>query len=251
VLQGVTSLQIELLKLKGQSGVDRKDGKVIAGPLLDAIYESAQVIAANSEKLVTTKVIKVLWYVTHESLHRMLLPMLKWELEGTSSNNCVQFQTHFYTGRQCTALEIVLEILKEFFTAEEDKGIKSAVMDKGMRQLRGVISLYRQTTEMLITDFIADEIKHVKNTGAMCGEVFLEIDAFLHPITGELDGTIRVVSASNLKTLSGLGTIGTRGLKPYVELIIISPNTTTRHKRKFATRYKATGSPSFNESFRL
>ena len=81
--------------------------------------------------------------------------------------------------------------VQEFFTAEEDKGIKSAVMDKGMRQLRGVISLYRQTTEMLITDFIADEIKHVKNTGAMCGEVFLEIDAFLHPITGELDGTIR------------------------------------------------------------
>ena len=44
---------------------------------------------------------------------------------------------------------------------------------------------------------------------------------------------------------------GTRGLKPYVELNIISPNITTRHKRKFATRYKATGSPSFNESFRL
>ena len=64
-------------------------------------------------------------------------------------------------------------------------------MDKGIKQLRGVISLYRQTTEMLITDFIADEVKHVQNTGAMCGEVFLEIDAFLHPIIGELDGNIR------------------------------------------------------------
>jgi len=26
-------------RLKGQSGVDRKDGKAIAGPLLDAIYK--------------------------------------------------------------------------------------------------------------------------------------------------------------------------------------------------------------------
>ena len=67
-------------------------------------------------------------------------------------------------------------------------------MDKGLKQLRGTINLYRQTTEMLIKDFIVDEIKHVRNNDALCGEVFLDINTTMqHPITGELEGTIRGV----------------------------------------------------------
>ena len=80
-----------------------------------------------------------------------------------------------------------------FFSTAENLAIKQLVMDKGLKQLRGVISLYRQTTEMLIKDFIVDEIKHVRNTDALCGEVFLEINATMHPITGELEGSIRGV----------------------------------------------------------
>ncbi len=45
---------------------------------------------------------------------------------------------------------------------------------------------------MLITDFIMDETKNgLQKADASCGEVFMEIDAFSHPTTGELDGNIR------------------------------------------------------------
>ena len=80
----------------------------------------------------------------------------------------------------------------------DNLAIKRLVMDKGLRELRAVISLYRQITEMLINDFIVDEIKHVWNNDAFCGEVFLEINATMHPITGELEGIIRGVYTSLL-----------------------------------------------------
>lgn len=47
-------------------------------------------------------------------------------------------------------------------------------------------------SEMLITDFIVDETRNgVQATGASYGEVYLEVDAYCHPSTGELEGTIR------------------------------------------------------------
>ena len=55
---------------------------------------------------------QVVWFVVHESLHRMLLPMLKWDQEGISVSCSVQFPPHNYTSRQCTALENVLESVK-------------------------------------------------------------------------------------------------------------------------------------------
>jgi len=45
---------------------------------------------------------------------------------------------------------------------------------------------------MLISDFIVDETRNgLQTTDASCGEVHLEIDAYAHPSTGELDGSIR------------------------------------------------------------
>ena len=46
--------------------------------------------------------------------------------------------------------------------------------------------------EMLISDFILDETRNgLEMTDASCGEVHLEIDAYVHPTTGELDVNIR------------------------------------------------------------
>ena len=78
----------------------------------------------------------------------------------------------------------------------DNLAIKQLVMDKALRELRAVISLYRQTTEILINDFIVDEIKHVRNNDAFRDEVFLEINATMHPITGELERIIRGVYTS-------------------------------------------------------
>lgn len=46
---------------------------------------------------------------------------------------------------------------------------------------------------MLISDYIADANTTAQSTDASCGEVSMEIDAFRHPATGELEGTIRGV----------------------------------------------------------
>ncbi len=47
---------------------------------------------------------------------------------------------------------------------------------------------------MLITDFILEETSGgVQATEEFCGEVFVEIDAYSHPTTGELEGFIRGV----------------------------------------------------------
>ena len=71
--------------------------------------------------------------------------------------------------------------------------IKQASLERGIKQLKGIIYLYRQTTEMLISDYIADSNETAEITDAECGEVSMEIDAYHHPATGELEGTIRGV----------------------------------------------------------
>ena len=69
--------------------------------------------------------------------------------------------------------------------------IKMATLDRGVNQLKGIIYLYRQTTEMLISEYVSDSNASSQATDASCGEVSLEINAYHHPATGELEGTIR------------------------------------------------------------
>ena len=82
-------------------------------------------------------------------------------------------------------------LLQDFFAEGGQVQIRPATLDRGIKQLKGVIYLYRQTTEMLISDYIADSNATSQSTDASCGEVSMEIDAYHHPATGELEGTIR------------------------------------------------------------
>lgn len=84
-------------------------------------------------------------------------------------------------------------LLQDFFAEGGQVHIRPATLDRGIKQLKGVIYLYRQTTEMLISDYIADSNATSQSTDASCGEVSMEIDAYHHPATGELEGTIRGV----------------------------------------------------------
>jgi hypothetical protein len=69
-------------------------------------------IAITSEQFVLPKLIKEVWYVCLECMHHMLLPQLKWEHDGVEATAGVTFPLHHYTGRQCSALEIMMELLK-------------------------------------------------------------------------------------------------------------------------------------------
>ncbi len=70
------------------------------------------IIAFTSEQFILQKVIKEVWYVCMECMHHMLLPMLKWEHEGVQATPSVDFPLHHFTGRQCAALEIMMELLR-------------------------------------------------------------------------------------------------------------------------------------------
>lgn len=69
-------------------------------------------IADTSELFVLQKIIKEVWYVCMECMHHMLLPMLKWEHDGVQAAPSVNFPLHHYTPKQCTALEIMMDLLK-------------------------------------------------------------------------------------------------------------------------------------------
>ncbi len=58
--------------------------------------------------------------------------------------------------------------------------------------LKSVVHTTPSHTEMLITDFILEETSGgAQATEVFSGEVFVEIDAYSHPTTGELEGLIR------------------------------------------------------------
>ena len=74
----------------------------------------------SGEQIVQQKCIKEVWYTCMENLHHMLLPMLKWEHGDHASSSIpsmslpphAEFPLHNYTHRQCSALEIMMEIYK-------------------------------------------------------------------------------------------------------------------------------------------
>ncbi len=74
---------------------------------------------------------------------------------------------------------------------EAGPGLRPSTADRGIKQLRGIISLYRQTTEMLIKEYISDAADRPVSTAAPCGEVLIEVNARKHPGSGELVGSIR------------------------------------------------------------
>ena len=63
--------------------------------------------------MITKLVIKELWHICVEGLHRMLLPMLKYDQDGGGERSSeIQFIAHHYNTKQCCALEALAEILK-------------------------------------------------------------------------------------------------------------------------------------------
>ena len=171
--------------------------------------------------------------VIMEGIHSMLLPSLRLKQQRS------EYPFHSYSAHQCAALETVLDILKvrgtacscsdavlqEVITGNQQVALKQSVLDKSIRRLRAVISIYRQTTEKLIAEFITyDNAQSEQSIDVPCGEVSLAFNANRHISTRELDVTVRgiitcgesggivllllfflVISADNLKPFSAGG----------------------------------------------
>ena len=152
------------------------------------------------------------------------------------------------TPKQCAVMEQALEVIKAYFHAG-GIGLKMSYVNKSedLKSLKNALSLYTQTTDALIKNFVATQNKQDKLIGEddSAGEVSVQIDLYTHPGTGEHKITIKVVVANDLKWPR------TQAFKPFVEVSLIGPHLADK-RRKFVTNAKqSVWSPKFNETFTL
>ncbi|CAH8485788.1 unnamed protein product [Schistosoma rodhaini] len=253
----------------------------ILHPLMDHYESTLSALADLCEKTVLKRLLKELWKVTMHNLEKqVVLPtvadpramFLNLSIPSTAQAKLTSVSQSLLTNvssqlpasrllqdiskdagisernltpRHCQILDIALDAIKNYFHAG-GSGLKKAYLDKSpeLQSLRYALSLYTQTTDALIKNFVATQTSQDKPAiEDSVGELSIHVDLFRHPSHGEHKVTITVIAANNLKwTTSGT-------FKPFIEVVLFGPLLSEK-KHKFATKSKNNvWSPVFNETF--
>ncbi|TNN07063.1 Protein unc-13, partial [Schistosoma japonicum] len=253
----------------------------ILHPLMDHYESTLSALADLCEKTVLKRLLKELWKVTMHNLEKqVVLPtvadpramFLNLSIPSTAQAKLTSVSQSLLTNvssqlptsrllqdmskdsgisernltpRHCQILDIALDAIKNYFYAG-GSGLKKAYLDKSpeLQSLRYALSLYTQTTDALIKNFVATQTSQDKPAiEDSVGEISIHVDLFRHPSHGEHKVTVTIIAANNLKwTTSGT-------FKPFIEVVLFGPLLSEK-KHKFTTKSKNNvWSPVFNETF--
>ncbi|XP_061762026.1 uncharacterized protein LOC133556278 isoform X5 [Nerophis ophidion] len=259
-----------LCHMKGppDSNTAQADADLMLRPLMDFLDSNLGVFAEVCEKTVLKRILKDLWKVVIISLEKTIVLPCSNDSLGAQiltaakglSNLKSGSETKTLTPKQCVIIDASLESIKQYFHAGGN-GLKRSFVDKSaeLESLHYILSLYSQTTDILIRTFVSTQRSQVhggmgiritanektrpdRGSGVEkpIGELLLQVET-----TKEHKVNVKVVAVNDMKwQTSGM-------FRPFVEVSLVGPFLADK-KRKFTTKSKNNSwSPKFNETFQF
>ncbi|XP_029115538.1 protein unc-13 homolog B-like [Scleropages formosus] len=275
-INGCVKQMAELLyQVKGPANARNAveaDSDNILRPLMEFLDGNLMLFASVCEKTVLKRVLKELWRIVMNSLEKVIVLPQSNDSFGaqilTAAKELGQLsklkgsgEARMLTPKQCAVMDVALETIKQYFHAGGN-GLKKTFLEKSteLSALRYALSLYTQSTDVLIRTFVTTQHAQVHNGMGIritpnekvrpdrgsgvdkpVGELSMQVDISISP--KEQKVTVKVLAVNDLKwQTSGM-------FRPFVEVTILGPHLSER-KRKFTTKSKNNSwSPKYNESF--
>ncbi|XP_040898615.1 protein unc-13 homolog B-like [Toxotes jaculatrix] len=260
-----------LYQIKGPNhNSPEEDADNVLRPLMEFLDGNLSIFADVCEKTVLKRILKDLWKIVLNSLEKtIVLPQSNDSLGAqllTAAKGLSNLKggggAKTLTPKQCVIIDAGLEAIKRYFHGEGN-GLKKAFVEKSpeLMSLRYALSLYSQSTDMLIKTFVTtqhsqvhdgmgiritgnEKIRPDRGSGVEkpIGEAIVQIDMLLGK---ERKVNVKVIAVNDMKwQTSGM-------FQPFVEVFMVGPFLADK-KRKFTTKSKSNSwSPKFNEAFQF
>ncbi|XP_071508395.1 protein unc-13 homolog B-like isoform X2 [Diadema antillarum] len=267
--ESIEQLSGHLGEVRGQGQPNQRsnnesDAVTVLRPLMEILDGNLSVLAQNCEKTVWKRLLKEMWKIVISTVEKVVVlpPMSDVSMSSilaTLNPALAKLQGHGETKdvnkeenknlspKQCAVLEVALDHIKQYFHGSGN-GLKRNFLEKSpeLQSLRYALSLYTQTTDMLIKTFVQTQNQQDQPSGSQSyGELSIQVDLFTHPGTGEHKVNVKVVAANGLRWQT------TSMFRPFVEAYMIGPHLSDK-RRKHSTKSKANNwAPKYNETFQF